>query len=78
MVFENAPADRAIALALLSELDEAGYLTIPVGALAERLGADVVSVERVLRALPGSRARPACSLARFPNVWNCSLPNATG
>ncbi len=49
-VFATTPPDRAIALALLAGLDEAGYLTIAPGALAERLGAAPEAVERVLRA----------------------------
>ncbi len=49
-VFDVVPADRAIALALLSELDEAGYLTETPAALATRLGAAPAAVDRVLRA----------------------------
>jgi RNA polymerase sigma-54 factor len=45
-----APAERAIALALLSELDEAGYLTTEPAAIASRLGASPLLVERVLGA----------------------------
>ncbi len=47
-VFSNAPADRAIALALLAELDEAGYLTATTEAIASRLGIPPADVERVL------------------------------
>jgi RNA polymerase sigma-54 factor len=47
-VFAEATSDRAIALALLTEIDEAGYLTSPLEAIAARLGAAPASVERVL------------------------------
>ena len=43
------PGDRAIALALLESLDEAGYLAVDVAELAERLGAPE---ERLLALLP--------------------------
>jgi RNA polymerase sigma-54 factor len=43
------PGDRAIALALLESLDEAGYLAGDVGELAQRLGAPE---ERLLALLP--------------------------
>src|SRR5436190_230634 len=49
-VFAAAPVERAIALALLSELDEAGYLTAEPAAIASRLGASPMLVERVLGA----------------------------
>jgi RNA polymerase sigma-54 factor len=45
----SAPADRAIALALVAGLDAAGYLTVEVDALAESLGAKPEAVESVLR-----------------------------
>ena len=48
-VFE-APADRAIALSLLAGLDESGYLTVPLEALAAQVGAEPETVEQVLRA----------------------------
>ena len=44
----DSPGDRAIAMALVAELDDAGYLRAPVADLAERLGVDVERVERVL------------------------------
>jgi len=44
-----APADRGIALALLSGLDETGYLTAAPAAIAGNLGVAPESVERVLR-----------------------------
>jgi RNA polymerase sigma-54 factor len=44
-----APAERAVALALLAALDEAGYLAAPPEAVAVTLGAEVEAVERVLR-----------------------------
>jgi RNA polymerase sigma-54 factor len=46
--FAQAPADRLIALALFAALDEAGYLTVTVEAVAARLGASCPAVERVL------------------------------
>jgi RNA polymerase sigma-54 factor len=46
----TTPADRAVALALLSDLDEAGYLTIRPETLAGNLGVSPKEVERVLRA----------------------------
>ncbi len=48
-VFTEAPADRAVALALLAGLDEAGYLTAALDAVGERLGIAPDAVERVLR-----------------------------
>jgi RNA polymerase sigma-54 factor len=48
--FSNAPRDRAIARALLANLDAAGYLGTPSNAVAERLGVPPAAVERVLRA----------------------------
>lgn len=48
--FAESPADRAIALALLTELDDAGYLRAAVAECAERLGATIDDVERVLGA----------------------------
>ncbi len=47
-VFEF-PGERAIALSLLAGLDEAGYLTVPLEALAAKLGAEPGTVEGVLR-----------------------------
>ena len=44
----GAPADRALATALVAELDEAGYLREPVADLAERIGVAVPAVERVV------------------------------
>lgn len=46
----TAPADRAIALAVLAALDEAGYLTATPEAIAGNLGTDAEAVERVLSA----------------------------
>ena len=48
--FAKVPADRAIALALLTELDEAGYLRTAPAELAERLGTTVDDIERVVDA----------------------------
>jgi RNA polymerase sigma-54 factor len=42
------PADRIIGAALIDALDEAGYFVGAIGEIAERLGADVERVERVL------------------------------
>ncbi|HMB48149.1 MAG TPA: RNA polymerase factor sigma-54 [Afifellaceae bacterium] len=42
------PADRAIALALLSHLDPTGYLTAPLAEIAAALGAPEKRVEKVL------------------------------
>ncbi len=47
-VFSAQPAERAIALALLAELDEAGYLTVAPGVVADRLKASPNDVGRVL------------------------------
>jgi RNA polymerase sigma-54 factor len=41
-------ADRAIAYAIISFIDDAGYLAEPVDQLADRLGIDTAEVERVL------------------------------
>ena len=48
--FAKTPVDRAIALALLTELDDAGYLRTVPAELAERLGTTVDEIERVVRA----------------------------
>ena len=42
------PAERLIGAALIDALDEAGYFVGSLGEIAERLGADVERVERVL------------------------------
>lgn len=42
------PVDRAIGLALIDLLDEAGYLTAPMASLAEQLGCPLARVESVL------------------------------
>ncbi len=52
-VFEGAPVERAIALALAAGLDEAGYLMVPVPTLAAQLGAAPSAVELVLRRCQG-------------------------
>jgi RNA polymerase sigma-54 factor len=49
LAFGGEPDKRAIALALLGDLDEAGYLATPVSALAVRLGALPATVEDVRR-----------------------------
>jgi len=43
-----APADRLIGLALIDQLDEAGWLSADLEGLAEQLGTDLAHVERVL------------------------------
>ncbi|HEY0920574.1 RNA polymerase factor sigma-54 [Devosia sp.] len=47
------PGDRLIARFLTDGLDEAGYLTVGLDAVAEQLGAPLASVERVLRLVQG-------------------------
>jgi RNA polymerase sigma-54 factor len=49
IAFAHAPQARAIALTLLSEVDEAGYLTASTEAVAHRLGAATHAVDDVLR-----------------------------
>ncbi|HWA41819.1 MAG TPA: RNA polymerase factor sigma-54 [Hypericibacter adhaerens] len=56
------PADRAIGLALIDTLDEAGYVSGELEPVAERLGCDTARVEAVLKRLqqfdpPGLFAR---------------------
>jgi len=46
-------ADRLIARHLIDGLDEAGYLTGDLDALAEQLGAEYADIEAVLKALQG-------------------------
>lgn len=53
MVLRTA-ADRLIARHLIDGLNEAGYLTIDLDALAEQLGAELGDIEAVLEALQGS------------------------
>jgi RNA polymerase sigma-54 factor len=48
-----AGTDLAIALHIISLIDEAGYLTEPVEMIAERLGLDAAHVERVLQLVQG-------------------------
>ncbi len=43
-----APADRLIAAALTDGLDDAGYLTVTLAEVADRLGIDITRVEAVL------------------------------
>jgi len=47
------PVDRMIATALIDALDESGYLTAPLEAIAEQLAAPLARVEAVLTALQG-------------------------
>jgi RNA polymerase sigma-54 factor len=56
------PADRVIGAHLVEQIDEAGYLTVELSAVAELMGCDVARVERVLSQLqrfdpPGIFAR---------------------
>jgi RNA polymerase sigma-54 factor len=53
MVVLSDPADRMIATALIDALDECGYLTEPLEAIAQQLGAPLARVEAVLAALQG-------------------------
>jgi RNA polymerase sigma-54 factor len=46
-------ADRAVASALIDGVDEGGYLRAPLQEIAERLGCEVVRVERVLDTVQG-------------------------
>lgn len=55
-------ADRVIGAHLIDQLDEAGYLTVELPAVAELMGCDVARIERVLQQLqhfdpPGMFAR---------------------
>jgi RNA polymerase sigma-54 factor len=61
------PSDRLIARHLIDGLDEAGYLTLDLAALAEQLGAEAEDIEAVLLALQGcdppgvfARSVPEC------------------
>ena len=63
----RTPADRLIARHLIDGLNEAGYLTIDLDALAEQLGAETADIEAVLLALQGcdpigvfARSVPEC------------------
>ena len=47
------PGDRLIARFLTDGLNEAGYLTVELEAVAEQLGAPLASVERVLKTIQG-------------------------
>jgi RNA polymerase sigma-54 factor len=46
-------ADRLIARHLIDNLNEAGYLTVPLEAIADQLGAELGDVEAVLQAVQG-------------------------
>ena len=46
--FTTAPRDRLVASALLAGLDQCGYLVSPLESLAERLGAPLPELQRVL------------------------------
>jgi len=48
-----APEKRLICLTLIDSIDEAGYLRADIAELAQRLGADLATLEEVLRALQG-------------------------
>lgn len=47
------PADRLICMALIDAVDEAGYVRVDLGEIAERLGTDIEDVEAVLGVLQG-------------------------
>ncbi|MET3927338.1 RNA polymerase factor sigma-54 [Devosia sp. 2618] len=47
-------ADRLIAVHLIDSLNEAGYLTTELSAIADQLGAELADIEAVLDALQGS------------------------
>jgi len=49
----RTPADRLIARHLIDGLNEAGYLTTDLAALATQLGAELADIEAVLQALQG-------------------------
>jgi len=53
MIVLKDPVDRMIAAALIDALDESGYLTTPLPAIAEQLGAPLARVEAALAALQG-------------------------
>lgn len=57
----KAPAERLIAANLIDSVDEAGYLTADVAAVAERLGADPQDVERVLGVLQTFEPSGVCA-----------------
>jgi RNA polymerase sigma-54 factor len=47
------PVDRLVGASLIDAIDEAGYLSEPLEAIAERLGLPVARVEAVLRVIQG-------------------------
>jgi RNA polymerase sigma-54 factor len=53
MIVLKDPVDRLIAAALIDALDESGYLTAPLEAVAAQLGAPLARVEAALTALQG-------------------------
>lgn len=53
MIALKDPVDRMIAAALIDALDECGYLTQPLEAIADQLGAPLTRVEAVLTTLQG-------------------------
>jgi RNA polymerase sigma-54 factor len=63
----RTPADRLIAQHLIDGINEAGYLTVELNAVAELLGAELADVEAVLEALQG--CDPVGVFAR--NVAEC-------
>ena len=56
------PVDRVIGAHLVDQLDEAGYLTVPLDGVAATMGCDVARVEAVLRQL--QRFEPTGIFAR--------------
>jgi len=63
----SSASDRMIALALIDQLDEAGYLRIDLGDVATQMGASPADVERILAAL--QTMEPAGLFAR--NLGEC-------
>jgi RNA polymerase sigma-54 factor len=56
------PVDRVIGAYLVDQLDEAGYVTVPLGSVAETMGCEVAQVEAVLQQL--QRFEPTGIFAR--------------
>ena len=71
-------ADRMIALHLLDQLDEAGYLRDDLDASPAGSAARSRAGRGGARARCSSSIRPACSPAISRNAWPCSCATATG
>lgn len=68
-----APPDRAVAEAIVGELDETGYLTTPLLEIADRLGVSRASAERALASIqacdpPGIAARDLAECLRLQAI----------